>query len=120
MEECKCGCKCQCWDCSFGQIDRGNGIKHKHCLGKDCTSVKSDDEWSDNALMNVEELASRFHKVYENELKRQGKKSKYSYFFSQLPKDIADLDRALARYVIEFVIPRCQYPELKGKLTEDK
>lgn len=67
-----------------------------------------EDDWNDNALLMVEELASRFHQVYQEELKRQGKKSKHSNFFSQLPKDIADLDRALARYVIKFVIPRTQ------------
>ena len=59
-------------------------------------------------LLDIEELASRFHKVYQKELKRQGKKSKYSDFYFQLPEDIKDLDRALAKYVIEFVIPKCK------------
>ncbi len=78
-------------------------------------------ESKNNALLDVENLASRFHQVYDHELKRQGKKSKHSKFFSQLPQEIADLDRALAKYVIEFVIPRTQMSEqaIAEKTRED-
>lgn len=78
-----------------------------------------------SALMDVDNLASRFHQVYQKELKRQGKKSKYSDFFFKLPEDIADLDRALARYVIEFVTPnniksfrQDLLKELRGEVRE--
>lgn len=54
---------------------------------------------------DIENLASRLHQVYQEELKRQGKKSKYSDFYTELPEDIKDLDRALARYINSFIIP---------------
>ena len=73
---------------------------------------------TNNALLDIENLASRFHQVYEEELKRQGKKSKYSYFFHELPKDIADLDRALAKFVIEFVVPICQKDILENAIKQ--
>ena len=50
-----------------------------------------------------EELAAKLHLVYQEELKRQGKESKYPDNFYKLPEDIKDLDRALARYV-SFII----------------
>jgi len=72
---------------------------------------------------DIENLASRLHKVYQEELERQGKKSKYSDFYTELPEDIKDLDRALARYINSFIIPnrvnqtRAETArEIKGKL----
>ncbi len=47
----------------------------------------------------VEELAVEFHEVYQKELHRQGRESKHSDVYDDLPEDIKDLDRALARYV---------------------
>ena len=49
--------------------------------------------------MEVEALASKFHDIYQQEVKRQGRvrhKDKYE----DLPEHIKELDRVLARYVI--------------------
>lgn len=56
--------------------------------------------------LSLDNLASRLHQVYQEEIRRQGKKSKHSDFFTELPKDIADLDRALAKYVLRLLKER--------------
>jgi hypothetical protein len=61
-----------------------------------------------NHPLEIEVLVCAFHKVYQDELKRQGKESKYSDDYKQLPEDIKDLDRALARFVLTNIA--CQHP----------
>jgi hypothetical protein len=58
-----------------------------------------------NALLDVENLSSRLHQVYEKEIERQGKKSKHPKMYFELSEDVKNLDRALAKYIIEFIIP---------------
>jgi hypothetical protein len=91
------GCYCVCH--LRDEIELADYSKCDHCAPTKTSNV--------NALLDVDNLASRFHKVYQKELERQGKKSKYDDFFFKLPEDIKDLDRALAKYVIEFVLPNC-------------
>jgi FMN phosphatase YigB (HAD superfamily) len=50
-----------------------------------------------------EELAKQFHNVYNEELTRQGRENKWPNDYELLPEEIKDLDRALARYTLEFV-----------------
>ena len=56
--------------------------------------------------MDIENLASRLHQVYQEELKRQGKPSKHSDFYFELPENVKNLDRALARYIRTEIIEK--------------
>ena len=47
----------------------------------------------------LETLAAELHEVYEIELKRQGRTSRHATFYCDLPEEIKDLDRALARFI---------------------
>ena len=69
-------------------------------------------------VWDVENLASRLHQVYQEELKRQGKKSKHSDFYSELSEGIKDLDRALARYINDFLLPT-QKTKIHSRIEEE-
>jgi len=59
------------------------------------------------AELAVEELAAKFHEVYQVEAKRQGD-IRHHDSYEQLPKNVKEFDRALARYVIAFISAREQ------------
>ena len=81
--------------------------------------TNNQEKWEkDNTLLDVENLSSRFHQVYEKELERQGKKSKHPKMYFELSEEVKDLDRALAKYVIEFVIPNVIRQEIRQAKIE--
>lgn len=49
---------------------------------------------------NIETLAKKFHQVYCRELDRQGRNNIHPRAYKDLSEDIKDLDRALAKYVL--------------------
>jgi hypothetical protein len=55
--------------------------------------------------MNIEELARKFHEIYQIEAKRQGG-SRHADSYDDLPENIKEFDRVLARYVLEHFVPK--------------
>ena len=55
----------------------------------------------------VEQMAKWFHAVYQTEARRQ-KDIRHSDFYDQLPENIKDYDRALARYVLNLLLPAAE------------
>lgn len=62
------------------------------------------------------------HQVYNEELLRQNKLSRHAEMYNDLPENVKDLDRALARYINNFILPQalkdCQ--ENIKKLFEER
>ena len=54
-------------------------------------------------LRSIEDLAKKFHDIYNQELTRQNRESKWPDNYEALPEDIKDLDRALARYALALI-----------------
>lgn len=79
---------------------RNNCEEMGHC------ELPKEDWEGKNYLLDTENLSSRLHQVYEKEVARQGKQSKHPKFYHELSEDVKNLDRALAKYIIEFIIPQ--------------
>lgn len=67
---------------------------------------------------DVEMLSAEFHKVYQQEAKRQAKatgeryKLKYPNDYNKLPEKIKEFDRVLARYVLSLAIPNIKEEDI--------
>ena len=66
-----------------------------------------------NLEQKIEALARQFHTVYQEEAKRQGD-VRHHDDYDQLPENIKDFDRALARYVLTTFAT-----ELKAEVLEE-
>lgn len=51
--------------------------------------------------LSLEILSAAFHKIYQDEMRRQGRPSVHADSYSDLPEHVKDLDRALARFVLD-------------------
>jgi len=65
-----------------------------------------------NNRREIEELASKFHDIYNKELTKQGRENKWPDDYNALPDEIKDLDRALAKYALT---TQTKYAEEKVK-----
>lgn len=59
---------------------------------------------------DVESLASKFHEIYQAEAKRQGD-VRHKDAYTDLPENIKEFDRVLARYVLLNFVPLAQGAE---------
>lgn len=60
---------------------------------------------SDRTDIDLEELSSRLHDIYQKEIIRQGKNKNHSDSYSDLAEDIKELDRVLARWILANWVP---------------
>lgn len=58
----------------------------------------------------VEELARRFHAIYQAEAKRQGD-VRHHDDYDELPENIKEFDRVLAREVLMMMAEKIEHPE---------
>lgn len=65
----------------------------------------------------IEELSKKFHAIYQKTMKG---KSKHSDSYEELPEDIKELDRALARYVLKEFTPKDTPKKEKKEDTKEK
>ena len=49
----------------------------------------------------IETLAAQLHAIYQHEAKRQYPRKPHSYDYADLPENIKEFDRVLARFILE-------------------
>lgn len=59
------------------------------------------------ASMSIETLSSQLHDVYIKEAKHQGD-VRHKDAYEELPENIKEFDRVLARFILENFVPRAQ------------
>lgn len=90
--------------------------KDTSLVDNELTIIK-DTSWEER-FMDIENLSSILHQIYEKEMERQGRKSKHPKFYHELTEDVKDLDRALARYILEWILPKVKQQTLSSVIEE--
>jgi hypothetical protein len=67
-----------------------------------CTGQPQEKAQPESGEMDVESLSAKFHEIYQAEAKRQGD-VRHKDAYADLPENIKEFDRVLARYVIGLV-----------------
>ena len=93
----------ECWSVydAIGEEISGSWLKKEDAQSV-CDFLNA--AWSgpssgDARVLDVEELAAKFHEVYQVEARRQGD-VRHKDAYSDLPENIKEFDRVLARYVL--------------------